>query len=202
MANTPSGSAYEHASDVYPYNIVPQVHSPKPSGPMPKLKCPPDNAQQFIIFDSRTLAVIRGWEWKANFDLREMFIPCDSYQAYEFTLKYTGDFTSYITLNYGNMGDPINGVQFICIFPQYQDMELDDQNKWKIHWRYLDDPLWTAAGYAGDGYNTPSSPEDETTWRQLGRILMMNGTADVPIKPIHLQNRMGEDIQIKMLIGN
>ena len=187
---------------VYPYNVVPQVHSPKPSGPLPNLKCPPDDEQQFIILDQHNLAVIRGWEWKSSMELKEFFVPVDNYQLYEFTLKFDSDYTKYITLNYGNMGDPIDGVLFVCLYPMYNKTDLDDQNDWKIHWRFLDDPDWTATGAYNDGYDTVGSSEDESTWRQLGRILMLSGTADKPIKPIHLQNRTGEDVGIKLLIGN
>lgn len=194
--------AYTHASENYPYNIVPQVRSPKPTGSNPSLRCPPDDSQQFIIMDGHNLSVIKGWEWKTNMDLKEFFIPVDNYMTYEFTLKYDGDYTKYITLNYGNMGDPILGVNFVCLFPMYHKTDLEDQTKWKIHWCYLDDPAWTVTGAYNDGYDSAGSSEDETTWRQLGRIMMLNGTVDKPIRPLFLQNRTGYDLPIKLLIGN
>jgi hypothetical protein len=120
---------------------------------------------------------------------------------YEFTLKYDGDYTKYITLNYGNLGDPVLGVQFVCLFPMYHLSEIENQVDWKIHWRYLDDPDWSSVGIYGDGVETLDSSEDELTWRQLGRIMMLSGTADCPIKPIHLQNRTGCDVQIKLLLA-
>jgi len=187
--------------DYYPENIIPQVRSPRPSSPLPNLKCPPDDSQQFILLDIHNLAVIRGWEWKSNIELKDFFVPISDYLLYEFNLKFDSDYTKYVTLNYGNMGDPIEGVLFVCIFPLYHTTELNNQSDWKIHWRYLDDPDWTETGIYGDGYNTPNSPEDEDTWRQLGKLMILNGTKEKPVKPIHLQNRTGKDIPIKILIG-
>ena len=245
MSNTTTGDAYTHSSDVYPYNVVPQSRSPKPHGPMPKLKCPPDDNKQFILMDvNQHLSVVKGFETKSFLDLKEFFVPVDNYQLYEFVLKYDGNFDNYITLNYGNMGNPVTGILFVCIYPMYMQTDLDDQNRWKIHWRYIDDPVWTATGQYGgvtppagynqhhyegrhnddnifepddlfrnveeddepqpqvSGYYTPSSAEDESTWRQLGRLMVLSGTNESLIKPIHLQNRTGEDVPIKILIGS
>lgn len=174
-------------SDYYPYNVVPQVRSPKPDGPMPNLKCPPDDKQQFILFDGPSLAVIKGWEWKANVPLSNFFVPVNSYNSQEFLLEFDEDFTKYAV---------INNVEslFLMIMPVYIESEIEDQNDWKLYWRFADDPEWI--NETGD-----DSPEDEDTWRELGRILVLSGTSNKKLQPILLQNRTGYEIPIKVLIG-
>lgn len=193
---------YQNQSENYPYNVVPQVRTPAPVGPTPTLKCPPSTSAQFIILDGNNLSVVQGWEWKATFSLKEWFVPVDNYQIYEFTLRATTDTTQYSILNYGNIGDPLEGTLFVALFPKYHITELNDQDDWKIHYRFSDDLAWTADGVYGDEITTPYSAEDETTWRQMGRILMMSGTPESLVKPIYLQNRTGIDIPVHVMIGS
>lgn len=193
--------AYQHASENYPYSITPQVRNPAPVGSLAALKCPPNQDVRFIILDGNNLSVVQGWEWKATFPLKEWFIPIDNFQIYEFTLEATGNYTEYSILNYGNIGSVIDGTIFVCLFPKYHETELNDQNDWRIHYRYSDDPTWTATGVYGDDVDTPYSTEDENTWRQMGRIMMLSGTDEYLIPPIYLQNRTGIDIPMSVMIG-
>ena len=175
-----------HQSNNYPYSIVPQFRSPKPEGTIPMLSCPDDFSKQFIIIDQNHLVVVKGWDWKAKFDISEFFIPNESYQIYEFILKYDSDYSKYVTIQYPNS----ETTQFICIFPMYHNtMDFDNQHEWKLYWQYYNDPSFI------DSTNLNS-------WKGLGRILMLSGTDDKPINKILLQNRTGEDITLKILIGN
>jgi hypothetical protein len=87
------------------------------------------------------------------------------------------------------------------LLPQYLSTEIKDQNNWYLHYRFLDDPAWTNTGINNDGIITANSSEDETTWRHLGKILMIDSSKYRMIKPILLQNRLGEDITIKIMIA-
>ena len=201
-----SASSSEQAK-YYPYNVVPQVRSPRPSGKLPKFKCPPDNSQEFILIDNKNLSVVQGWETKTSLDLKDFFIPIESYQQYEFTLKTTSDFTKYTILNYGNIGDILDGTPFVMILPMYHVTELDDQNKWSLLYRFVDDPEWPNPGYSlphdsYSGYQTGYSAADPYVWRVLGRIFMVHAHPDFPIRPIYLQNRTGVDIPVKIMIAN
>lgn len=182
--------ANTHQSNNYPYNIIPQFRSPAPSGTISTLECPEDFSKQFIIIDANNLVVVKGWDWKAKFDISQFFIPNELYQVLEFDLKYDSDYKKYTTINYPT---PDNTIEFICIFPMYiESMSLDDQNDWKLNWKFSDDPTFI----------DPIMAEDDNNWNKLGRIFMLSTTKDKPLKPIQLQNRTGEDIKIKILIGN
>jgi hypothetical protein len=192
---------YDYYSENYPYNVVPQVKRPTPVGNLPDLACPPDFSSQFIIIDNNKLSVIKGYDTKTTLDLSEFFVPInESYQIYEFVLKYDGDFTKYVTLNYANISSSTD-IKFIMLLPQYLSTEIKDQNNWYLHYRFLDDPAWTNTGINNDGIITANSSEDETTWRHLGKILMIDSSKYRMIKPILLQNRLGEDITIKIMIA-
>jgi len=181
--------ANEYYSDVYPYNVVPQVKSPKPTGTMPVLKCPPDYSLQAIIMNCNNMSVIKGYEWKASFDLRELFIPVKNYLMYEFTLKADSDYTHYVTINYANIEETLGaGINFVMLFPQYQNMDgLDDQDKWFINYQNT---------------STIADPSIDSNWGHLGRILVLCGSDQKKVKPVYLQNKMGVDVQIKVLLGN
>jgi len=167
-------------SKIYPYNVIPQYRTAQPSSPAPCLKCPPDESLQSIIFDCGTLSVIKGFQWKSNIELKDIFVPCEQYLEYEFIIK-TNDPASFITLNYGNLSNPLknNGTEFVAIIPVYHTTALETQDLWWLNFRFV----------------------GETTWRKLGRFFMWSATIDTPVPPIELQNISGEDITLKILIG-
>ena len=117
----------------YPENVVPMVRSPKPSEPLPCLTCPPNDELQAIVFDGTNLAVIRGWEWRSNIDLKEFFQPCDNYAEYQIMLPY-GD---TMTLNYGPISGPTGCVDFLMMYPLYHQTNLEFQTDWKMRWRTI-----------------------------------------------------------------
>lgn len=168
----------------YPYNVQPQFRSPKPSSPLPCLKCPPDNSLQAIQFSCNTIAVMRGSESKSIIDLKEFFVPNIQYSEYEYLLEVStpvspgSDEYNYKTLSYGLVGDADGAVTFLLIYPQYIWTELD-QKDWKINYRY----------------------EGVDDWTELDRILLLSHTANTPIPPIELQNRTSSPIILKILIG-
>jgi len=187
-------------SDQYPFSVVPQVHSPEPSSTNAGLSCPPDDSQKFIIFGNcNKLAVVQGWETKSSTELKEFFVPIESYMEYEFVLKYDADFLNYTILNYGNIGDSIEGVPFLMIFPMYHLTDIEDQGDWELLYRFSDDPTWDPID--GSGVYPDNSAGDATTWRRIGRMFLQDGTDEYPVKPIYLQNRTGKDIPLKILIA-
>jgi len=156
--------------------------------------------QKFIVINDSKLKIIEAWEEKSETELNKFFIPIDKYLEYEFTLKTNiDDVSQYTILNYGNIGDDIEGVRFVMIYPLYHKTEIKDQNLWNLQYRYSDDPTWENTGYAG--YYPDNSPGDINTWRTLGRILMIDSSIDKPIKPIYLQNRLESDVILRILIA-
>lgn len=182
-------------SENYPYNVVPQVKRPAPSEQLPNLACPPDYSRQFIVIDDNKLSVIQGYNSKAFFDLKDFFISIENnYQLYEFKLKFDGDFTKFVTLNYNNIGEN-EKIKFILIFPQYQYTEIEDQNLWYIHYKFLDEIEIINTD------NIDEFPQNELMWKHLGRILMIDSSKERMLSPIYLQNRLGDDIILKILIA-
>lgn len=168
-------------SRIFPYNVIPQYRSPESPSPGPCLKCPPDENLQSIIFDGSNLSVIKGFQWKSNIELKDIFIPVEQYLEYELILKSESN-SDFITLNYGNLSNPLknNGVEFVAIIPLYHLTDLETQNLWWLNFRF----------------------QGENFWKKLGRFFMWSATTEIPILPIELQNISGEDITLKILISS
>ena len=188
----PVGDAYRHTSRNYPYNVIPQSRSPEPEGSYPDLKCPPDDSLQSIIFDGPNLVVIKGYQWKSKFELKDFFVPCNGFfemeilipylkdDVYHYHEAYHGSEDEYITLNYGLLQDNLGNVPFVALFPQYHNLTENDQDLWKLNFRF----------------------QGETEWRQLGRIFMWSATKSSGVPPIEMQNNIAEDVYLKILIAN
>jgi len=167
----------------YPNNVIPQLRSPKPSEPLPCLTCPPNDELQAIIIESSNLSVIRGWEWRSNIDMKEFFHPCDNYAEYQVVLPAGNT----MSLSYGpigtstgnSTGNPTGSVNFVMLFPQYHQTNIDLQSDWKMKWK--------ASG--------------STAWQGLGRILMLSGTEDFSIPPLDIENTSPADVEIKILVA-
>lgn len=158
----------------YPDRIMPQVRSPQPSEPMHCLTCPPNTELQAVIFNDTNLSVIKGWEWRSNIDLNDFFQPCENYAEYQLMIPALGT----KTLSYGPIALTTGGVNFLMIFPQYHQTNIEIQSDWKMRWRFVGD----------------------TTWNGLGRILMLSGTEDYEIRPIEIENTAPADVELKILI--
>ena len=160
----------------YPDNIVPQLRSVKPGEPMPCLTCPPDTELQSLVFEGSNIAVIKGWEYRTNIDLKNFFQPIDSYAEYQVTIP-EGETKS---ISFGPMANATGSIEFLMVFPQYQNTNIETQDDWKMKWR------------------TTGS----TAWNGLGRILLLSGTSDIKIDPIEISNTSPADIEIKILLAN
>jgi len=175
----PVGDAYRHYSENFPYNVLPQVRSPEPVGPAIHLKCPADPKIQSIIFDGPNLVVIKGWQWKTKFELNSFFAPVDSFFETEITLKNTvSDDDIFSTFDFSFLNNTDNLANFIAIFPEYHILDENDQSLWKLKFRLT----------------------GETEWKNLGKIFIWS-TTENSIAGFDLKNEIGEDINIKILIG-
>jgi len=159
----------------FPDNVIPQYRSSQPTGPSPCLQCPPDDSLEAVLFDKTSLAVIRGFEWKAFVDLKDFFQPCDNFASYEIMIPKDDT----VTLNYGPAADSDGNVLFLMVFPQYQKTSVSDQTMWNMTWKNV-------GATADNG---------------LGRLLILNGTADLPIGPIEIQNLVSDTLEVKILIA-
>lgn len=184
--------AFRYSTDNYPFNTIPQPRTPAPSGSLPILKCPADTSLQAIIINNSDLMVVKGWQGKSKLELNDLFIPVNSFFETEVLLPQLGDSTDYnwemyhgyedefVTIDYGMLKDQEGKVKFICIYPLYINTTEDDQLKWKLKMRF----------------------QGETEWRSLGRIFMYSTGSDDGILPIELQNNMGVDVYLKIMVAN
>lgn len=182
--------AQDNSSSInqYPYTIIPQFRNPAPPGTQVVLKCPPDYSLQSIILDGANLAVVRGYEWKSKFELGEFYTLCDSYMetelivpnlldqnVYDYEMAHI-DGEDFVRVSFPMM----KNIKFVCIFPLYHNLNEVAQPDWHLNWRYT----------------------GESEWRHLGKIFMMDATLEKPIPEIQLQNLMGEDIYVKIMVAN
>ena len=163
------------SSSEYPYNVIPQYRSPEQNtGPVPCLKCPPDNSIKAILLDCTKVSVVKGANTESSLDLKEWFVPITNYNEFEYVIPAS---TASISLDYGMTA--VDGkVKFILIYPQYLLTELEQIN-WNIQWKFT----------------------GESEFRTLGRILVLNGTDTDRIDPITLGNPQGENIPLRILLA-
>ena len=178
-------------SQIYPYNVTPQYKEDEVGTPTTCLRCPADDSLQAILFLKDSLSIIKGSLLKSSISIKDVFVPAKEYLEYEFVLEVnsatipaSSDSSeipeTYITLNYGNLINPQDGVDFVAIIPSYGSTDLENQTLWHINLRFY----------------------GETTWRKLGRMFIWSATPDNPVPVIELQNLSSEEIPIRILIAN
>lgn len=162
----------------YPYNTKP-TYRIDGAHIKPGLKNLPDSSKQFIIFDRDNLVVIKGWEWKSRIELNNFFVPVENFQESEILLKSFQELQNeFITVNFNNLSFDDNKASFLCIIPNYLDLDDQEQKNWKLSYKI----------------------NDEAEWKTMSRILMLS-TGDNLIEKIDLKNEMGESVLIKLLAG-